>query len=322
MKNALVLSSGAAWTAYQIGALEYLTDERDLRFSLCAGTGMGAMNAAFVACGEFRVLRERWESMGWTQLVRPNWSHPWKDAPLVSSPQRRFIERYVSEQKLQTLGNRLIFSALELRTGEERLFAYPGDNVPLIDALMGAVALPGGTPPCKIDGKCFVEGTFVNTFVLNRVIEHYPADAYYAIANLPAGSDSTSEDRQYRNWRQVLMRTIQLNLSRDIRREISDAHQYFRSRKAYVEVVHYIRENANRVAEETSRTNTMLEEIEDNLDHSPSEKHGIPEFFPIVSSEGIKTPLWSFRSRWIRHLREMGYRDARDALSTPGEGGG
>lgn len=321
MKNALVLSSGAAWTAYQIGALEYLTDERDLRFSLCAGTGMGAMHAAFVACGEFRTLRDGWESMGWRHLVRPNWSHPWKDAPLKSSPQRRFIERYVSEQKLQTLGNRLIFSALELRTGEERLFAYPGDNVPLIDALMGAVALPGGTSPYKIDGNCFVEGTFVNTFILNRVIEHYPADAYYAIANLPAGSDSASEDRKYRNWRQVLMRTIQLNLSRDIRHELSDAQLYFRSREAYTQVVHHLQDNAYQFSEDVSRTRTMLGEIEDSLGHRLPEKNGIPEFFPIVPLEGIETPLWSFRSRWIRHLRETGYRDARDALSTPKEGG-
>lgn|GEM_PF-6567005 len=319
MNRAVILSSGAGWAAYQIGALRYLIEDRGLRFSVCAGTGIGAMNAALMACHEFQVLRSAWRSMGWSHLVRPNYRHPWKDAPMKNTPQRQFIQKHVSERKLEKTGNTLIFSALDLRNGKEKLFTYPGANLPLIDALMGAVALPGLTAPHRAGRSCLVEGSFVNTFILNRVIRSCPADAYYGIGILPAGS-GLSPGRKYRNWRQVLFRTLQLNLSRDIRREVADARKYFRSRQAYSHVQQRLRETIETLVPDKSRRKKLLGELTERITDNTPDDGQIPDFYPIINSREIRSPLWSFHRSAMRHLRKHGYSDARYVVQSTEEG--
>ncbi len=70
MTRALVLSSGLGAAAYQIGALQHLLQERRWHFDVCAGTGLGAINAAGVACGEFAALQTFWQHIGWRKFDR------------------------------------------------------------------------------------------------------------------------------------------------------------------------------------------------------------------------------------------------------------
>src|SRR2546421_9872687 len=100
MKRALVPNSGAWWAAYQIGALRHLVVDRAMHFELLAGTGIGAMNAALVACGEFSALEAFWKRIRIGSLITFNWRTPWREGPCTGTPQRRFIAAHVSEKKL------------------------------------------------------------------------------------------------------------------------------------------------------------------------------------------------------------------------------
>src|SRR5205807_3796519 len=104
MKRALVLNSCISWAAYQVGALRHLVGDRAMHFDLCAGTGMGAMNAALVACGEFLALEAFWKHIGLRRLLTFNWRAPWSEGPFSGAPLRRFIAAHVSEEKLAERG--------------------------------------------------------------------------------------------------------------------------------------------------------------------------------------------------------------------------
>lgn len=68
VKYALALSGGAFNGAFQIGALQYLSDnwkkitglDTPMKFDIVAGTSTGAINGALIAQGEFTKLRNLW----------------------------------------------------------------------------------------------------------------------------------------------------------------------------------------------------------------------------------------------------------------------
>ena len=99
MRNTLLLNAGASWAAYQIGAIEHLVTERGIEFDSYVGCGIGAMNAALLACGEYDVLIGFWDSISTRRLIRPNVTSPWR-AMFRNSPQRAFVTAHVREQAL------------------------------------------------------------------------------------------------------------------------------------------------------------------------------------------------------------------------------
>ncbi|MGH2899125.1 MAG: patatin-like phospholipase family protein, partial [Solirubrobacteraceae bacterium] len=219
MRRALVVNAGASWAAYQIGALRHLVRDKTMRFDVCVGAGIGAMNAACVACGAFDALDEFWSDIGWLSLLRPNWLAPWR-APMQAGPQRRFIERHVGEDRLRARETKLVFGALDLEGGRVSLWSYPGGGPPLIDTLMGAVAFPGMTPPGSAPGGQWVEATIGRGFLLSDVIDE-PVDEIVVI-----GAAATKPGRRTpptKNWRTAMARTFALNQSHDVWHELDVA---------------------------------------------------------------------------------------------------
>ncbi|HEV7349366.1 patatin-like phospholipase family protein [Telluribacter sp.] len=62
-KNILVLSGGGFKGAFQWGALEYLMEQRNVRFDRIAGVSVGALNGALVAMDKFHELKALWQQV-------------------------------------------------------------------------------------------------------------------------------------------------------------------------------------------------------------------------------------------------------------------
>ena len=149
MSEALLLNAGASWAAYQVGAIEQLVGERRMRFDSYIGCGIGAMHAALLACGAYERIGPFWDSISTWKLVRPNLRNPWR-APMVGTPQRRFVAEHVSERALIANRATLAVTTFDLMTGEEVVHRYPGDPLPIVDAVMAAVATPGLLAPRRV----------------------------------------------------------------------------------------------------------------------------------------------------------------------------
>lgn len=322
MKRTLVLNSGVAWASYHIGALECLIEDRDLSFDCCAGTGIGAMNAAFVACDAFGALKEFWHDIGWFKLVSINWGHPWQEAPFTADPQAEFMARHISEEKLRAAGRTLVFNAMDLTTGTEKLFTYPDGPMPLIDALRGATAFPICMPPIERGEWQLVEGTFVNSFLIGEVLAAHPADEVFAVASMPPGENPSDEPPEvYSNWRQVLLRGLQLNLSRDVWAGTREAENMIAAARARAGVGEQLQEALNVHIESAE----VREELADALQRKRAESHfpyqweTIPEFYKILTSRPVDFPMWRFNQKQLRRLMETGYQDAAAAVDGRGE---
>ena len=219
MSEALLLNAGASWAAYQVGAIEQLVGERRMRFDAYVGCGIGAMHAALLACGAYERIGPFWESISTWKLVRPNLRNPWR-APVVNTPQRRFVAEHVSERALIANRATLAVTTFDLMTGEEVVHRYPGDPLPIVDAVMAAVATPGLVAPRRSGDRLLAEATLIESVPVAAIpLDDPPERVVGVLAGIPLDSTSGSP-RQYRTWRAVADRALEVNLAHDSRRAI------------------------------------------------------------------------------------------------------
>ena len=305
MKRALVLNAGSSWAAYQIGALRHLITERAMTFDLYAGTGTGAMNAALVACGEFPALEAFWQRIGLRQLVTPNFRTPWSEGPFRGTPQRRFVAAHVSESKLRSRGVKLLISTLDLQSGRERVLAYPGCDLPLVDGIMAAVATPGLIPPMPHRGRQLVEGTLVSSFLLHRVLEH-PVEEIVAVA--AAICPGREQSRRYATWRAVLERALAMNQAHDVWEALEDAEKITSAAVAFRHVSENVPQRlTQRVPDPMlrQRLETRLSEIYDKSEF-PLQRASGPSVRSITPSRDLTYPLWRFSHRALTAANDLG----------------
>ena len=272
------------------------------------------MNAAFVACGEFEALDAFWQKIGWLKLISPNWSHPFSEAPFIGKPQREFIEEHVSIKKLEENSASLVFSTLNLKTGAQEFFEYPGSETPLMEAIMGAVAVPGLTRPYYSETGPLVEGTMVNTFIVDHIVSNYPADEYYAVAPLPEGKPDPDDLFQADHWREALIRTIQVNLSRDVNEGLQNAGRKLQAANAGVNARQRLLQSVQALTADTTELAAKIEQRLAKQDF-PLPHQSTAKLFPIISNEPVSSPLWSFRKKNIQALIDMGYENAVRGLN-------
>jgi predicted acylesterase/phospholipase RssA len=310
VSRALVLNAGASWAAYQVGALRHVVGERGLRFDLLAGTGIGAMNAAFVACGEFEALGEVWRRMSLRRLVRPTLRRWWL-GPLSGDPQRAAIAPHISEERLAARGARLLVNTLDLRSGGQRVLEYPGADVPLLDGLMAAVATPGLIAPLDRDGAQLMEGTLVESFLLRDVLVRRP-DKVVAIAVV---SPRRAPHRRYDTWRAVSARALALNLDHDVRSALEHADRTAGVAAAQQRAA----EGLLALVSDRVSDPRLAAELQDRI----GTLYGgaaAPAMTTITPSRALGYPLWRFSQRELRAAAELGYADARTAFAARAAG--
>lgn len=311
-ERALVLNAASSWGAYQVGALRHLIGDLGLRFDLCAGTGIGAMNAALVACGELHALQEWWRQVSLRRHVSPNWRDPWRRGPLLLAPQRRFLAAHVSEEKLQERGTRLMVSTLDLQSGEERVHIYPGGDIPLLDALTAAMSTPGLYPPFRRGGRQLASATLANNFLLPKVLRHPFAEVFVVAAIIPR----RGVRRRYDTALSALHRNLLMNQAHDVRQGLADAENAAQANAAFRHVARNVSGVADRIENADVR-----EQLRTKLGHiyaqaTPQAQGDTPPLIKSITPSGeLHFPIWRFRAADLAAAYRMGYRDACAAVS-------
>jgi predicted acylesterase/phospholipase RssA len=302
--RALVLDAGSSWAAYQVGALGKIVRDQDDAFDLYAGTGIGAMNAAFVACGALGALEDLWDGIGLRALVRPSLRRPWV-GPLDGAPQRRAIAAHVSEDALAARGARLLVSTLDLRAGEQRVLEYPGCHIGLVDGLMAAVATPGLVAPMRHGDALLAEGTLVETLLLDEVLRRAPDHVLVVASAGPGGGPR----RRYATWRAVADRALVLNLGHDLDRALQTHRVNGRVRRAHDEAREALLAGIDAHVGDTALAARLREAIA--AAHATA---AVPDVRTIAPSRELGYPLWRFPRRRLREARTLGRADAEAVL--------
>jgi predicted acylesterase/phospholipase RssA len=299
VSDALLLNAGASWAAYQVGVIEQLVGERRMRFDAYVGCGIGAMHAALLACGAYERIGPFWESISTWKLVRPNLRNPWR-APVVNTPQRRFVAEHVSERALTANGATLAVTTFDLMSGEEVVHRYPGDPLPIVDAVMAAVATPGLLAPGRAGDRLLAEATLIESVPVAAIpVDDPPERVVGVLAGIPL-TDETSL-RQYRTWRAVADRALAVNLAHDSRRAIERTAEASRWSA-----------DARAVAAELATIAGGEGELANEFQHAvaPLAEPAPPTFVWISPSKGLGYPLWRFPTALLREARQLGHGDA------------
>lgn len=317
MKRALVLNAGLSWAAYQAGAIRHLVVEQGLRFDLCAGTGIGAMNAALVACGAVPALDDFWDSVRLRKLLRPNFRTPVQEGLFIGTPQRRFIARHLSEDLLRERQVRLWISTFQLQSGLEDVLIYPGCELPMVDALMAAAATPGLLPPVVYRGRQLAEGTIISNFMLPAVLR---SDVEEIVAVGVAMRPGRAPARQYRTWRAVLDRALAMNQAHDVWSALREAETVATAAEAFRRLQTDLPRRAAGPVQDTEARERLRDALDQVYAHSrfPLRREAGPVVHTITPSIDLDYPMWRFRRGDLARARALGHRDARIAWAAGG----
>lgn len=261
-KRALVLSGGGAKGAFQVGALEYLVNERGLDFDVIAGVSTGALSAIMLAQGaglsglrtQLTRLRELYEGirsprdiyrkrpLGLLQLLL------FKSSLYDPEPLRRLLRRHVDLEALRSSGKALRVGAACLETGEYRTVDEHHPNV--VDFACASGSMPVFFPPVRIDvngeRRSWVDGGVRHITPLS--------EAFRALKDLSDGQDGEDEmyvllcsplttERATRTWKTglpIAMRAVELLLNEIYRDDLAYACATNRSMRS----LHQVRQRA------------------------------------------------------------------------------
>lgn len=313
VRQALVLGGGLAWCAYQVGALRYLVAERALEFDLVAGTGMGALNAAMVACGRFEPLKRFWDDLTLRTLLRPNLRSPFREGPFRPGLQRELISEHVSERLLEERGTRLLVTAFNLQTGLTEPLLYPGASVPIVEAVLAAGATPGLLAPVLHRGRQLAEGSMIDSLPIGPVLDLEPEEIVVVAMSLGPDQDRS---RRYRSWPAVAMRAMAMNQSHDVTAGLRLAQGRAAAAEAHRRVAAELPVRLAALAGDPETAARVREAVAGAFDRSgfPLRQRRGPLVRAVTPSRDLGYPLWRFRRGDLRAAAATGHRDARAVI--------
>jgi predicted acylesterase/phospholipase RssA len=200
-QTVLILQGGGALGAFECGAIQAL-EAHGVRPDVISAVSIGAFNGAIVAshpgCASQRVT-QFWRDLSfclpskpdspvhetlllWYTLwfgVPPRWWNgelgpgalvPWWTSSYDPSDIKALIRRYVDFDTLAESPTRLLVGALDVQSGEQRIFdSYVDRLTP--DHLLASGSLPPAMPWTTIDGSRYWDGGIVSNSPLDLVIE-------------------------------------------------------------------------------------------------------------------------------------------------------
>ncbi len=314
LRRALVLGGALAWSAYQVGALRHLVAERGIEFDLVAGTGIGGMNAALVACGRFDALEAFWKDIGMRKLLRPNLRTPLKEGPFLPR-QRRFVSELVSEEALRRRGTHLLISVFDLQSGLADPLLYPGASVPIVEAVLAAGATPGLLPPVRHRGRQLAEGSMIDSVPLRPVLDLDVEEIVVVAVRLGPNQDPV---RRYRTWPGVAVRALAMNQSHDVTAGLQVARERAAAAEAHRRIGGELPERLAALAGDPETGTRLREAVADVFARStyPLRRSRGPVVRAVTPSRDLGYPLWRFRRRDLEAAMDLGYGDARAAFET------
>jgi len=195
--RALVMSGGGSRGAFQLGAADYLVNNRGLDFQVIAGVSTGSLNAILMAQGagleglksSLGELRSLWSGI---RSVRDVFSSRFlgpllvlfaKDSVYSTRPLAELIARHVSPERLQASGKQLRIGAVSLETGD--FMTVDQTNPRIRDWALASAAIPLMFPPVSIGDQTAVDGGVRNLTPLK--------DAFTALKGLGSGEGEPDE---------------------------------------------------------------------------------------------------------------------------------
>jgi NADPH-dependent 2,4-dienoyl-CoA reductase/sulfur reductase-like enzyme/predicted acylesterase/phospholipase RssA len=204
-QTVLILQGGGALGAFECGAVRAL-EEQGVHPDIVSAVSIGAFNGAIIASHPGHAaapLAEFWRelsialpaaaascvhesllswyvlSMGVPHFFRPRWWNVMSGREAWTSgwtslydpePISRLITRYVDFESLGKSPVRLLLGAVDVETGEQRIFdSYAERLTP--QHLLASGSLPPGLPWTTVDGKHYWDGGIVSNSPLDLVIE-------------------------------------------------------------------------------------------------------------------------------------------------------
>lgn len=169
-KVALVLSGGGARGALEVGALKVIL--KKVQPDMLVGTSVGALNAAFIACGgSIEELEDLWHHMSRKMLFPRNLKFFYKFTHVDSIAKTLNLEnllgRIMKKERIEECQVPLYVNATRLSDGES-IFFNRGN---LINALMASAAIPPLYPPRVIDDIYYVDGGVSTSNGIKKAIE-------------------------------------------------------------------------------------------------------------------------------------------------------
>jgi len=168
--RALVLSGGGAKGAYQVGALQHLVGELQIKYDAYCGTSVGAINAAHLAqygAGEeflgAATLTKLWEALE-TKRVYRKWYHGllwllpalWRPSIYSTQPLRDMLKAGIDPLKLRGSGKKLRVGAINLNTMGR--YVWTEDSPVIHQAIEASASMPVFFEPVHLQGAIWTDG--------------------------------------------------------------------------------------------------------------------------------------------------------------------
>ncbi|AIO71000.1 FAD-dependent oxidoreductase [Burkholderia oklahomensis] len=205
VQTMLILQGGGALGAFECGAVKAL-EQHGVRPDVISAVSIGAFNGAIVAShpkGAAKALEAFWRdlSIALPSLYGSPWHQAWLSAYVLSfgvpsflKPQwsrlgfgidqlrakwtsffdatsiEKLVTRYVDFDSLGTSPTRLLISAVDVETGEPRIFDSYVDRLSPAH-LLASGSLPPGMPWTVVDGRPYWDGGVISNSPLDLVIE-------------------------------------------------------------------------------------------------------------------------------------------------------
>jgi predicted acylesterase/phospholipase RssA len=228
-KTALILSGGGARGAYEVGVVKALM-EHGIIFDLVIGTSIGAINAAFIAQGDF----ERWERM-WCGLSSENVFHPLSlrritqllrgqcKGILDNSPLEKLLRAELNLERIKLSRAIVGWCMTDLCTQETSLATADtmSDFDELIDTLMATSAVPLAFPPRAVAGTgLYIDGGLVRNTPMKFALELGIQEIYAVLLH------SNSPETLPTHFMDYFERVMDVMFDSSARNAIAFAHFY------------------------------------------------------------------------------------------------
>jgi len=166
--RALILAGGAAKNAYQIGILQYLLGNLEVKYDLIIGVSSGAILGSFL--GQFKHGEEKiavaeltklWKGIS-TKDVCKSWrplgriQALWKHGLFDNSNIFKIIKNNVSLDRIRASGKTVCVNVVSMSDAQHYTISQTDDD--FLDFVVASSAYPGIFPPVKIKDHFYIDG--------------------------------------------------------------------------------------------------------------------------------------------------------------------
>jgi predicted acylesterase/phospholipase RssA len=317
MKTGLFLPAPVSLSPYVTGAVQALMNEGGIAFDViasCSGAALPAGYAAMNAIDELAAIWERLENKDWAEV---DWRETLKGA-LLWSPSlmdnhpvhRTAIDGHIMEKRLRP-GVRWRLNAVRLTTGQEVVWDYPGEALPLEMAVHLAMAVPVLFPAIDHDGMQWVDAATLNGSPLEELILNTGVERVFFVGHAPQSPLKEVAG----NAVKILMTALEWNqfsetpTSIEYADDVSDLVRAWRADRAAVE------QSIGGLIEDASLRSELLAEVDQIYQAAAFPIQRAPvEIIPVLPQERLDGLFGDFQTTRSRQLLELGRLDARQVL--------